>query len=185
MPAYTHKAFLSSRGLPWNPSAILSEGNRLLPPDGEIQDTLTSYVFSVLDAVGLKYGPCHTEVMFTARGPILVEVNCRLHGLQGPHLIGMATGTSKATYAVDALACGAKLFNEHYKEGPQRFLYPVQKHVVQMVLICGTQGFLTRGIANSVYALKLPSVYKVLLATSAHYAQQCKCGLPSWLLHCR
>ena len=32
------------------------------------------YAYRVLDAVGLQYGPCHTEIMLTERGPILVEV---------------------------------------------------------------------------------------------------------------
>lgn len=34
----------------------MSEGNRLLPSKGELQDTLADYVFKVLDAVGLRYG---------------------------------------------------------------------------------------------------------------------------------
>eukprot|EP00667_Euglena_gracilis_P006161 EG_transcript_6213 len=152
------------RGTPWNPHCIMSEGNRLLPSKGELQDTLADYVFKVLDAVGLRYGPCHTEVMMVKRGPILVEVNARLHGLQGPQLIGLATGTSQATYAVDVLLGGAKLFNSHYKPGPERYLYPLKKECLQMVLISGVEGYLERGIANAIYSLRLPSVIKVLPA---------------------
>merc|ERR1719267_187170 len=112
--------YTKRKGLPWNSNAIISEGNRLLPSTGEIQEQLVSYVFRVLDAVGLRYGPCHTEVMFTPRGPILVEVNARLHGLQGPRLIELSTGTSKATYTADVLLAGGELFNNLYASPPNR-----------------------------------------------------------------
>merc|ERR1719433_2518182 len=104
--------YTKRKGVEWAPHAIVSEGNRLLPASGEVQDRLVEYVFQVLTAVGLQNGPCHTEVILTSRGPILVEVNARLHGLQGPHLIGLATGTSKAVYAVDALVDGGKVIQE-------------------------------------------------------------------------
>eukprot|EP00442_Polarella_glacialis_P018584 CAMPEP_0115153448 /NCGR_PEP_ID=MMETSP0227-20121206/66733_1 /TAXON_ID=89957 /ORGANISM="Polarella glacialis, Strain CCMP 1383" /LENGTH=470 /DNA_ID=CAMNT_0002564191 /DNA_START=36 /DNA_END=1448 /DNA_ORIENTATION=+ len=124
------------RGLPWNATAILSEGNTLLPAEGAIQDVLVDYVFKVLDAVGLRFGPCHTEVMLTPRGPILVEVNCRLHGLQGPRLIELATGTSKATAAADVLLGGDS---------------PVE-------------GFLTEPIQDTILAMNLASVVEILPA---------------------
>ena len=37
----------------------------------------------MLDALGVTDGAMHTEVMSTPRGPVLVEVNCRLHGGEG------------------------------------------------------------------------------------------------------
>jgi len=156
-------AYTKRKGTPWNPHCIVSEGNRLLPPSGEKQDLLIDYTLKVLDAVGLRYGPCHTEIMLTARGPILVEVNARLHGLQGPSLIGMATGTSKAAYAVDALLDGGRQIQQRTAAAaPSRFLYPLQKHCYQIVLISPTQGYLKVAISKSIEKLKLSSLVEVL-----------------------
>jgi biotin carboxylase len=167
------------RGLPWNPTAILSTQNKLLPPAGEKQDELISYVFRVLDAVGIQYGACHTEVMFTKRGPILVEVNNRMHGLQGPHLIELATGTSKATYLADALVGGGDLFNELYVPPPERYLYPVQKQCVQLVLISPMEGYLRKPIQDVIHDMQLSSVVEVCPAIQKG-GYLCKtCDLPT------
>lgn len=155
--------YTKRKGTPWNPTCIVSEGNRLLPASGEIQDQLVSYVFSVLTAVGLKYGPCHTEVMLTPRGPILVEVNARLHGLQGPHLIGLATGTSQQKYAVDAIVGGGRLITQQMEASrPERWRYPMQKACLQMVLISPVEGYLMTSIIKDIEEMQLPSVVEVL-----------------------
>jgi len=52
----------------------------LLPRHGEQQDQVVPYVESVLDALGIRYGPAHTEVMLTATGPVLIESGARMHG---------------------------------------------------------------------------------------------------------
>jgi len=154
--------YTKRKGVAWAPHAIVSEGNRLLPPSGEVQDRLVDYVFQVLTAVGLQYGPCHTEVMLTSRGPILVEVNARLHGLQGPRLIGLATGTSQAAYAVDAIVDGGATFQQRFVPGFDRFLFPLHKHCLQMVLISPVQGYLKASIEKSIHRLKLASVVEVI-----------------------
>ncbi|GAA2309445.1 ATP-grasp domain-containing protein [Streptomyces hawaiiensis] len=55
--------------------------SRTIPDEREQE--LVEYTMSCLDALGLKDGPAHTEVMLTADGPRLVEVNSRL---MGPYL---------------------------------------------------------------------------------------------------
>lgn len=168
------------RGLPWNPHAIISECNMLLPPMGEKQDELVSYVFDVLNAVGLQYGPCHTEVMFTPRGPVLVEVNARMHGLQGPRLIELATGISKATYTADAIANNGDLFHKLYQEGrPGRYIYQLQKHCVQMVLISPVQGYLKKSIEQKIKDMNLPSIIEILPAVARGQWLSQSCDLPT------
>ena len=54
------------------------DGLRLLPYEGGVQDMLREYVFQVLDAVGVRIGPAHTEVILTSDGPVLVEVGARM-----------------------------------------------------------------------------------------------------------
>lgn len=44
---------------------------------------LMRYTKQVLDALGMKNGPGHCEVILTAGGPCLVEMNCRAHGGDG------------------------------------------------------------------------------------------------------
>eukprot|EP00401_Gymnodinium_catenatum_P027786 CAMPEP_0117529050 /NCGR_PEP_ID=MMETSP0784-20121206/37633_1 /TAXON_ID=39447 /ORGANISM="" /LENGTH=452 /DNA_ID=CAMNT_0005325361 /DNA_START=74 /DNA_END=1432 /DNA_ORIENTATION=- len=154
--------YKKARGLPWNPYAIAPEEIRLLPPTGERQDVLVDYVFKVLDAVGLKYGPCHTEVMFTQRGPILVEVNARLHGVQGPYLIELCTGTSQATYAIDAVLYGGQLFHQLYQDEVQgRFLYPLAKQCVYVCLLSPVEGYLVTSLKQTIMDMGFASAVEV------------------------
>lgn len=60
------------------------------------------YVYAQVSAPGL----CHSEVVVTSRGPILVEINCRLHGLQGP-----ARGFDPNLIFC---AAGVRLINPHF-----------------------------------------------------------------------
>jgi len=41
---------------------------------------LQSYVFSVLNALDIKFGPAHAEVIMTPKGPMLVEIGARVSG---------------------------------------------------------------------------------------------------------
>lgn len=49
----------------------------LLPPNGKLQDQLVSYVYRVLDALEIRHGAAHTEVMLTRTGPRLIESAAR------------------------------------------------------------------------------------------------------------
>ena len=62
-------------------------------------DLISAYVKEVLPVLGFKYGAAHTEVIITKKGPILVEVNCRLTGAFDMSAVADATGTNQ----VDAL----------------------------------------------------------------------------------
>merc|ERR1712178_613197 len=51
--------------------------------DSKEAQEMIPYVRGVLDALGIKNGPSHGEVMMTQRGPCLEEMNCRAHGGDG------------------------------------------------------------------------------------------------------
>jgi predicted ATP-grasp superfamily ATP-dependent carboligase len=68
------------------------EYTKLIESSGEVQDSLRAYIFKVLDAVGLHFGPSHAEVIVTKDGPCLVEVGARMHGASGPAVMHDATG---------------------------------------------------------------------------------------------
>jgi hypothetical protein len=52
-------------------------------PDSEEGQILIDYSRGALDAIGIKNGPSHGEIMMTSEGPCLVEINCRAHGWNG------------------------------------------------------------------------------------------------------
>ena len=65
----------------------------LLPATGDVQDILVSYVKQCLDALHIAKGASHSEVMMTSSGPCLIETGARMHGLKGPKVLQIATGT--------------------------------------------------------------------------------------------
>ncbi|MER5984266.1 ATP-grasp domain-containing protein [Streptomyces sp. NPDC001787] len=56
---------------------------------------LKSYTCRVLDALGIQESAAHTEVMLTARGPVLIETGARLGGATSPDIIDKYLGTSQ------------------------------------------------------------------------------------------
>ncbi len=73
------------------PPSFAMRGGCFTPNRGGFGD-LERYVFSVLDAVGFDWGAAHLELMLTAKGPRLVEINPRLVGAKIPRLVGQALG---------------------------------------------------------------------------------------------
>jgi ATP-grasp domain len=71
----------------------------LLPRRGEQQDRVVPYVEQVLDALGIRFGPAHTEVMLTDGGPVLVECGARLHGSVRDDVIDRCTPSHPAVVA--------------------------------------------------------------------------------------
>lgn len=57
-------------------------------------EAVQAYVFEALDAVGFDWGAAHVELILTAQGPRLVEINARLVGAKIPRLISLALGHS-------------------------------------------------------------------------------------------
>jgi predicted ATP-grasp superfamily ATP-dependent carboligase len=63
-----------------NPICLYSE---LAPSDHPEAAACIDYTKKVLSAVGLENGFGHTEVMYTEKGPVLIEVNPRISGANG------------------------------------------------------------------------------------------------------
>jgi biotin carboxylase len=168
------------RDLPWNPTSIITTYNELLEPKGKEQDALVDYTFKMLDAVGFKNGISHNELMFTERGPILIEINARMHGVQAPGLVEMATGTNLADYACDIYVGECRKFKKLYKPPPaERFLYPVQKQCFQLVLCCPFTGYYKESLKERILALDLPSCIEVLTAKGVGDFQPQSIDLPT------
>jgi biotin carboxylase len=61
---------------------IIYDYDEPLPPDDSVAKKVGSYTYQVLDALEIRNWASHTEVMLTARGPVLVECAARLGGGQ-------------------------------------------------------------------------------------------------------
>lgn len=66
---------------------VRSSGDKLvyrhsafLPPDPRQYGELIDYAQQVARVLGIEYGAAHIELIATQRGPVLVEVNTRMHG---------------------------------------------------------------------------------------------------------
>jgi biotin carboxylase len=70
---------------------------------------LREFVYAVLDALGIRTGAAHTEVMLTPTGPVLIESGARLSGSSTPDIIEKYFGVSQAGLLADALLDPARL----------------------------------------------------------------------------
>merc|ERR1712187_650553 len=76
-----------------------------VPVDSKEAQELIPYVRGVLDALGIKNGPSHGEVMMTQRGPCLVEMNCRAHcgdGAWNPLAMELTCCYTQVNCSIDA-----------------------------------------------------------------------------------
>jgi biotin carboxylase len=83
----------------------------LLSFEGELQAQLISYTHTVLNALGINYGPTHAEVMMTEDGPVLVEVAARLSGATSMEVSDECVGHNAIQLAVDSYVDHAAFYN--------------------------------------------------------------------------
>jgi glutathione synthase/RimK-type ligase-like ATP-grasp enzyme len=69
-------------------------------PDAPETATVAAYARRVLDAVGMRWGTSHVEIMLTPQGPRLVEIAARPHGGGHPRFCRLATGDSQVDRVV-------------------------------------------------------------------------------------
>jgi len=101
-----------------------------LPPTIPVYDQIVGYACGVLDAVGVRFGTSHVELMLTEHGPRLIEVGVRPHGGGHPRFCRIATGDSQVDRAV-------RYFT---RQSPIPDSFKLITHVLVVFLICRTQG---------------------------------------------
>jgi biotin carboxylase len=127
----------------------------ILPATGEVEDRLTAYMKKVLDAIGLREGASHGEVILTKDGPVLVEVGARLQGGIISPVIVEAIGQSHATVA----------FERYYH--PQAFgatideRYQIRKHCMVVNLVANKSGVIKRNNCTRLLG-GLPSIHTMV-----------------------
>ncbi len=145
-------------------------------------------------AAGVQYGMTHTEVMLTARGPVIVEINGRLGGDMIPYLGQLATGIGPGAVAAD-VAAGIRpsLAPTEQRVVGIRFAYPPQDcRVVEVTVPApgSMPGLLESGvIAAPGRELRLPpkgylSRYAFVIC-AAESAPACEAALDAAIAACR
>lgn len=112
------------------PFMAVYDSMQWLAPDDPVVEPLVAYASGVLDAVGLRFGAAHVEIMDTAQGPRLIEVGARAHGGGQPRFCRVATGDSQVERTVRHFA----------RLGPIPARYQLHTHVLVVFLISTRAG---------------------------------------------
>ena len=103
-----------------------------MPPDSPEVAELWAYARRVLDAVGVRNGCCHTEIIVTADGPRFLEVGARPAGGGHQMITRLATGTNHIERTV-----------AHRVRGEFDRSYRLVKHVCSVVISAPRAGVWT------------------------------------------
>jgi S-sulfo-L-cysteine synthase (3-phospho-L-serine-dependent) len=76
------------------------------PAEDGADSRLAAVAGAAIRALGLGFGPAHTELRLGPRGPVVIEVNPRLAGGRIPTLVRLATGIDLVGATVDAAVLG-------------------------------------------------------------------------------
>lgn len=99
----------------YEPPSFAIEGGCFIPNQGQFAE-LEAYVKALLDAVDFDWGYAHIEIMLTAEGPYVIEINPRLVGAKIARLVSMALGVSVHQHLI-ALHLGQADFLEPAQSG--------------------------------------------------------------------
>ncbi|HLX50139.1 MAG TPA: ATP-grasp domain-containing protein, partial [Streptosporangiaceae bacterium] len=109
---------------------------KLMMPGGEPQQALARYVSQVLDALGIAWGPAHSELMLTGSGPVLIETGARMQGALLPDTVRAATWHNHVTLTVDCYTDPGRLAALIGRP------YPVRRQLWSAALIAPYDGHL-------------------------------------------
>ncbi len=86
------------------PYMAVYDSMRWVHHDDPALPPVIEYARAVLDAVGMRFGSAHVEIMNTADGPVLIELGARPHGGGQPRFNRIATDDSQIDRTVRAIA---------------------------------------------------------------------------------
>jgi biotin carboxylase len=112
-------------------------------PDMAEHGALIDYAKGVVRALGLKHGAAHIELIETARGPVLVEVNGRMHGGDAVYKLKPYATFTQLGLLVDAHIDAAE-FKRKAQHAPS-----YSKHIIAHFLISGMAGQVSKVIEQS------------------------------------
>lgn len=122
--------------------AQIYDKNHLTGSDTYEYEVLKAYVFSVLDALDIQYGPAHAEVIITPEGPKLVEIASRISGGVDPQFNQACLGHDQIELTLESYLT------------PEKFLQRIgQRYQVKQA---GLQIFLSAKKAGKITVMDLP-----------------------------
>jgi S-sulfo-L-cysteine synthase (3-phospho-L-serine-dependent) len=102
--------------------------------DPEIRDSITVTVQRALQCLGWAWGPAHTELRWTARGPVIIEINPRLAGGFIPEIVRLATGVDMIRETLKLVVSEqADVIPACSNSASIRFLIPSRKGTIRRV----------------------------------------------------
>lgn len=107
------------------PHFIFRECTYPAPLNDDEHERIADVLLSCLRALGLGWGPTGIEFRWTKRGPVVIEVNPRLHGTPTPQMVQLAYGVDLITEHVKC-AIGEEwdLRRRHSQTSAARILVP-------------------------------------------------------------
>ncbi|MFO7800986.1 MAG: methyltransferase domain-containing protein [Desulfovermiculus sp.] len=128
------------------------DGAELVQDFGEITVGTLDYAFSVLNALNIKQGPAHMEVMLTDDGPVLIECGARPMGAGYPQkLLKESLGYTQLELSLESYL-EPEVFLERINN-----LYRLKNHFFIKILISSREGHIESVPGVSLLA-SLPSV---------------------------
>jgi biotin carboxylase len=121
-----------------NGSSFVYFGMKPVDPTTEQSKILINYTRRVLDAMGIKHGPSHGEIMMTDEGPCLVEMNCRAHGGDGcwrPLARALTGGYSQVEVSADAF-----VDPKAFAKIPDKPAYPFKAYGQEDIFVNNSRG---------------------------------------------
>lgn len=128
-----------------------------VPPDDRHRDELVAYGFAVLDALGVRHGPAHLEIMLTPDGPCLVEAGIRLCGADTAYYAELVTGESQVLRTVQAYLRPEEFLATHDEP------HHVERHAAMAFLTSPVEGIL-RSYPLLKHVEALPSFHNLQFA---------------------
>ncbi|HLJ27388.1 MAG TPA: ATP-grasp domain-containing protein [Candidatus Angelobacter sp.] len=123
--------------------------------DEAVQQSVVQAALQALAAVKFDFGPAHTEVRLTQRGPVVVEINPRLAGGMIPELVSYATGIDLLQAWMDLLL-GYPLDLTPKRHGAASIRFLIAKESGQIRQVCGIE-----------QALQIPSIREISVSRRA------------------
>ncbi|QTL52727.1 ATP-grasp domain-containing protein [Priestia aryabhattai] len=118
---------------------VIYDSISLVPYNDVKHAEIVRYVKSTIDALGVKYGPTHTELRLTEEGPRLIEVNCRTMGLSlKEEIISEALSYSYSSLTADCYANPEKIVNLVSKNK----MYKINNYISLVFLITSQEGII-------------------------------------------
>lgn len=122
--------------------AIVYRGSEVIDVPNEKEKELIEYAFETVKAVGIKDGPVHGEYMVDEKGPVLIEVNCRVMGSSTPKgFLDRIFGYHETDIVLDCM-----LDAEFHREFSQRPYHPFRKGYVKDFYSAGEKSIKASGI---------------------------------------